>query len=812
MENALVRIVYAGVRHCFYRGEKISLSFNLMNFVPHNLNDCRLRAQFGETELGIREIPLLSTFGQNTVFEFESMEINSGRYPLRVTLEQNGEILAEETFSIAVAPPRKSGGMALWHWPSTVHYNALEADDAFAVKQLQRLADMGFTWAQFRAGWALHHPERAIRLIEEAMMLGVELGILIENAGGGLFKFTPDDPPETRLIPSDGSTSELANAFHPAFERRVCGHAEHLMTLFREFPSCSTVFMNSEVEDKLRLPCDSLSLQRHEKALGFPLERVVRKDCIFNEKLPGPVSGVIPDNDPEYRYALYYFKEGDGFTHTNRMLSETFHCRRPDLFTITDPLRNASVYGRFDGMDAVSSWTYTNPDPKAMLFTETLQCAAAPGNQAVVPTITLWNYAGTLVPSGSNRFAREQTLRMEPDRYTECAWLNFSRGVRAIGHYFGSPIEMTFAGGSPFLFSPETEQAIRDFSSRVLRPFGALARKTVPCRRKIAVLDSFASRIYGVSPRPYNHYPVYSVYNFYTLLAMAHLEADILFDESVTDGVLERYEMLVLPCCDTLPESVYKKVKAFAEHGGRVVADSFLRADIHGVIRFHFDFEYRKRVNANANTKKSDFALKDDTNFRREWDEKQVEGVPADRDQEIMESYASGLRRVLDPLGSWRMADCSTPRALLHCREYGSSRYVFITNDNRTWGDRVGSWKSMLEKGLPLELELSLENDGLFTAAYELVSGKPLALRCENGRCKVNLTLPAASGAIVALYPSVLSPLKAGGKLCCNFSGQCAGPQCGFSGLWTGGKTAISAAMLWRKTDAVFCRLPKKEP
>jgi len=587
-----------------------------------------------------------------------------------------------------------------------------------------------------------------------------------------------DLPPAAELLGSDGSPSGLVDAFHPAVQAQNRLLMERLMLLFREFPSCTTIFLNSEVEDRLKLAFNPDTKAIHEQRLGFPLDKVTRLDCIFSGALPEnghPVPGVMDDTDCNYRYARYYFKQGDGFTLTNRCMSDTAHRYRPDITLISDPMRNCSLYGRFAGIDAVSSWTYTNPDPKAMLFIETLRREAAPEQKKVLHTISLWNYAGSLVPSGENRFAREQTLRMGPDRFSETAWINFVRAPMAIGTYFGSPIEPTFEQGDPFIYSPETEQAIAGFAEKVLRPYGEFLSRTCQKPRRIAVLDAFASRIYGNSPRPYNHYPNYAIYNFFILLAMAHLDADVIFEETIEKEGLAGYDLLVLPACDTLPEAVYRKILAFAKDGGKVLSDQFLRADIPGAIHMDFDFEYRKRVNANANANNSDYTLKDDTNFRCSWEKKAVQGVPADIDQQIMEEYAARLQKALN---GWISPDydCSSPRVLLNCREYGGIDYLTAVNDHRTWGERCQKWKSMLEKGLPENAEFSAPCPGSDAVVFELLSQTriPVSMNAD-GTCRFSFTLPPAGAAVFAIYPKEPDPMQITGKapgtmqICCGF-------------------------------------------
>lgn len=750
------KIIFAGRRQCFYRNEAPVFVFDLMNFTPHDLKNCRLTVKFGADLSREVAIPHFSTFKNDVRIEFPAGMLKHGWYELRTELSGEEGVLARDCRQVGIAREPDRNRVRLWHWPATVHYNALEAGWDIAARQLDELAELGYDWAQFRAGWALWEPEKAARLIEYAMMLGIELGILIENAQGGMFRMTPDLPPDAELIDADGKNTGLVNAHDPRVREYCRMRMDHLMQLFREFPSCTTVFMNSEVEDRLKLSFNPETRKMHEAALGFPLDGIRCKDCIFAAPLPDGkfiLPGVIRDDDPEYLYAKYYFKSGDGFVTVNTAMGDIAHQYRPDMVTISDPMRNCSVYGRFGGVDAVSSWTYTNPDPKATLFIETLRREAGHDSKEFIHTITLWNYAGSLVPSGKDRFAREQTLRMEPDRFTEIAWLNFSRAPLAVGTYFGSPLEFFFKQGDPFIYSPETETALKEFARSVLRPFGELMRRTVQSRRDIAVLDSFASRVYGVSPRPYNHYPNYAIYNFYTLLNMAHLPADVIFDETVMESGLDGYKILVLPVCDTLPETVYRRILAFAEQGGTVIADQYLRAEIPGVIRFDFDFEYRKRVNANANTRKCDFTVKDDTNFRKEWETAPVEGVPADRDQQILEEYTARLRDVTDILYSRRF-DCSSPRILLNSRESGGVHYLAAVNDHRTFGDRVGQWRSMLEKGLPETGVFTLHGFDCEPDVYELTSHRKLEVSAVAKRdyC-FEFTLSPASGAVFAVYP-----------------------------------------------------------
>jgi len=753
-----VKIVMNNIRRCFYRGEEAVLDLALMNFFPHNLTDCCLKLEVAGGWRQEQELTQLAISAPQLRFKFDTTLLKSGEYRIDAAFFSRGEKLAGAAFGVTIVPPRRTDRMQLWHWPTTIHYNALESDPESARCEIDKLAALGCTWAQLRASWAVGNPKNAVELIEYAMTRGIEMGILIENTAGGYFRADADTPLAARRIDSCGQVTDFVFPHHPQVLQRQRILLERIMLLFRELPAFSSVFMNSEVEDKLKLPCNPEALEMHRAALGFdPLTTLRSTERVFAEPYPdAPViqPGVIADDDPEYLYAKYYFKQGDGWVITNRAMSEVIHHYRPDIRVIADPLRVCSVYGRFDGPDIVSSWTYTNPDPKATLFIETLETEAKPERKGVMHTITLWNYAGTLVPSANDRFAREKTLRMEPGRFLENAWINFSRGPEGIGVYFGSPMELFFEGGDPFIYSPETEKAISSFAREVMEPFGALLRRTRNVPRRAAVLDSFASRVYGVSPRPYNHYTNYYIYNFYTLLNMAHIPADVLFDESVEDAGLDSYDLLVLPNCDTLPQRVYDRIIEFVRRGGLVVADQYLRAEIPGVIRFDFDFTYRNRVNANAITRGSDFAVKDDTAFHHNGIETRSEGITAEQDQQIMERYAAALRRVLDA-NVKREVDCTSPRLLLNLREANGVKYLLAVNDHRTYGERVGKYRSVLEKGLPEQAEIILRDPGFVPVIYDLTRHRHISCRRDDdGNYRFELQVPAAWGAILSIAPT----------------------------------------------------------
>jgi len=748
-------------RRAFQRGETAALCFNIKGRNAQFINDCRLEFKIGIWESYI-EIDQLKFFTQFLELEVDTNLFKIGEYKLQCILKNKEDILGKTNFDIFIAKPIQKERLIFWHWPSTVYYNALETNEELGKQELRKIAELGFTHAQLRADWAIEYPEAAGKLIDYALTLGLELGGLVPNYNQGPFNMT-GLPDEAAIVTNVSPFKKIANPYHPAFIKRSERWLESMMNVLKDYPSCSTIFMNSELEDQLTVSIDADSAKMHASKLGFSLDKVKHLSRIFSENADEAEyiqAGVIADNDPEYLYSKYYFKHGDGWVSTNKLMTKIIHEFRPDITVIADPLRLCSLYGRFDGVDAVSSWTYSTPDPKMMLFNETLRCEATPEDKQIIQTITMYNYGGSLIPSESGRKSLVDVLCMGAGRYLESAWINISRAPDGIGIYFSSQLEPTIENVDEHIRPQETFDAVKDFAQDIIQPFGQVFRNLKTTSRRVAVLDSWASRVYGKCPRPYNHYQNYFIYDFYILLNMAHLPADVIFEETIIDKGLDDYDMLVMPCCDTLPESVYRKVLEFEKAGGKVVADQWLRAEIPNTIRFDFDFTYRNKVNADAINKGTQFASNEDTAFKAYWETQKTTGVTAEEDRDIIEQYCTQLRKTLDT-SCEREVDCNTPRVLLNRLDSGDVKYLSLVNDKRTYDERVGQYKAILSKGLPQKAVISWKGLTGREVLYDLINGKEMVCECTNdGEISFEITLPASGGALIAAMPDKLTSVQ----------------------------------------------------
>jgi hypothetical protein len=199
-------------------------------------------------------------------------------------------------------------------------------------------------------------------------------------------------------------------------------------------------------------------------------------------------------------------------------------------------------------------------------------------------------------------------------------------------------------------------------------------------------------------------------------------------------------------------------VLAFAQRGGLVIADSYLGLDVPGAIRVDLDFAYRAKVNADAIASGSMFAEWDDHLNPQTAALAEAKGVSAEDDQRILESYARRLREQLaDKLEPAVALD--TPKALVNVLEQGGVRYLVLINDNRTYDERTGQYKAIMEKLLPQTVTVTLRGGVGPVFAYDLLERRPLAVEQSAAGPSLKVDLGTLGGKIVALYPAELAKL-----------------------------------------------------
>jgi len=394
-------------------------------------------------------------------------------------------------------------------------------------------------------------------------------------------------------------------------------------------------------------------------------------------------------------------------------------------------LRLAPVYGRKEGLEGISTWIYTHPDPKYMGYVELMITAAKPKNKKIIPSITLWEYENWLAPTDSG------TVVIPPDIFKENNWIALSRRPDILLNYIPGPMLPTIDIDS-FHRDVKTFEAMTWMSKNVYKPYGAFIKQMKRTERKVAMLISAASLLYPEFER--GEFPNKSIFPFYSLLMMSHIPTDIVYDETIAAGGLEQYDILFLNQTETLTRSVYEEILKFKKRGGEVIGDNILRADIPLDYKIEFNLDHRKKQLA-------DLVLKG-------------KGVTADEDKKLMTKYSKDIRKMVEGKLK-RYVDSPSSEVVFNVLENGQVKYIFMVNDKRTYGERFGKWKTMHTKGVEQVADAKIKYDGSSVPTlYDVRTHSIIPTVIEDGYLKFSRKLAPADATIIAVYPSPITKIK----------------------------------------------------
>ncbi len=217
----------------------------------------------------------------------------------------------------------------------------------------------------------------------------------------------------------------------------------------------------------------------------------------------------------------------------------------------------------------------------------------------------------------------------------------------------------------------------------------------------------------------------------YHVMLYAHLQPEIVYDETITARGLDGFRVLVMCDCDVLTAKRGRPGTRVPGTGGIVVGDDRLAPAI-----------------------KPDIVLAPYKRTGR-----------ADEDRAALVALAAQLRSQLDARYA-RHVDTSNPDVIPYLRRYRNADYVFVVNDRREYGEYVGQHGLVMENGLPSRTTLTVRRSA--GVIYDLVEHRPLATRSENGALAADLELGPCDGrATPRLRPADPRPPRRRARLRC---------------------------------------------
>ncbi len=741
LEFQRVKLARTSDRGCFVRMEKgAAVRLEVRNLQREATAQGAVTISLGGAATTQAKI---ADLGPGKTMEIEypvDTSLRPDRYALAVNVNLTGPkpLEIEESFPMTVVPRRPPQfPVVMWGVgsPSAV------------LKETDRLREIGFTHvlglgADYGRIWdagkptEAGSPERvaeARAMLDEALASG--LTIVASLSPGSAM----ESKPELLRVDRQGTPrkkAEVCGLVPPLAE--YCGNVgASVAQSYGGFPAFQAALVHTEVRDGAQLCFHPQDVEAFRKAEGIDIPpEASSKSGVNYLKLQGfPESRVIPDDHPLYRYYRWYWKAGDGWNGLNTAVTRGLKSTgRKDFWTWHDPaVRVASVYGSGGEVDAISQWTYSYPDPIriGLATDELLAMAAGAGRKQDVMKMTqiIWYRSQTAPeakPGGARpafqaRWEVEQPdapfITIAPMHLREAFWTKIARPIRGIMyHGWQSLVPCDTPAGYRYT-NPETQHELARLIREVLHPLGPTLLELPAAKSDVAFLESFASEMFA--GRGTYGWGGGWLGDAYHVMLYAHLQPEIVFDETIVERGLDGFRVLVMCDCDVITAKMLARIRAFQAAGGIIVGDDRLAPAV-----------------------KPDIVLSPSKRTGR-----------ADQDKAALLALAADLRKKLDARYT-RRVDSSDTEVIPHLRQAGGADYVFVVNDRREFGRYVGQHGLVMENGIPSSATLSIAREA--GTVYDLVNRRELPVKKAGDRLELDLQVGPCDG---GLYLFAASPI-----------------------------------------------------
>ncbi len=481
------------------------------------------------------------------------------------------------------------------------------------------------------------------------------------------------------------SVPEFAPFFQTVGQSVVKAYGDH--------PAFTSALINTEVRDSSTPSFNPVDVENYRKfaSADIPAEVMNKWGVDWTKLKDFPASRVIPDDHPILKYYRWFWTVGDGWNGLHSALNKGIKSSgRRDLWTFFDPaVRQPSISGAGGSVDVLSHWTYTYPDPQRIgLATDQLFAMSAAGgkNQRVMKMTQLIWYRSQTAPIGAkapgdlvawqDHDPDAAYITIAPMHLKEAFWTKIARPIQGIMyHGWQSLVDVPGSTGAYRFTNPNTVHVLQQLIREVVEPLGPTLMSIPDERADVAMLESFTSQMFA-RRGGYGSNNGWSS-DLWQAMQHAHVQMDILFEETLLKSGLSGRKVLLMPECDVLPQGVVTRLLEWQKRGGKIIADEFLCP----AIKADVTVPSFKRVKNAAKDKATVLAL------------------------------AQTLPDKMQSLGWKPRITCGNPEIIVRTRRYGDALYVFVANDQREPGTYVGQHGLVMENGLPSSGKLTLHQD-----------------------------------------------------------------------------------------------------
>lgn len=518
----------------------------------------------------------------------------------------------------------------------------------------------------------------------------------------------------------------------------LLGYSRTVLEAYKGHPTLAMIDLQSEIHDKA-VPLFGDKQREDFKKYSGGMElptNFTEKTCLAVNIPDFPAMKILKDDYAPLVYFKWLWKEGDGWREMNDEIAKLYHSYGDGNFrTYFAPAARTAPIWDGNHADIKGQWTYSNPDPIRMAagIDELAAITADVPNQPIISGIQLICYRNQLAPEKEFKGEAPEWLdkhpdaayiTLPPDMLKESVWCCISRKLEGIVfHGDGSLYAPPIKGASVYIFTnAETEPALSELLHNVVIPLGQVLKSVPERKRDIAVLNSFPSAIFaGRGSYGWGGWTM----DVHLALQYAGYDPRMIVDEEILRDDLEGVKVLVLPHCDVMTESVVAKVKAFQLRGGIVIADG---TEVPAIL--------------------PDFHV---TPFERCY--------RGDVDKQKVQELAVQLKEKLQGLYT-SYSSTSNEDLIAHVRTWKDADYLFAINDRRVFGDYVGQWGRVMEKGIPNKGTVIVRR-GDVGAVYDVAARKAVPFSCDNGRCEIPVEFSTTDGRLLMLLPSPVGKVEA---------------------------------------------------
>lgn len=497
---------------------------------------------------------------------------------------------------------------------------------------------------------------------------------------------------------------------------------------YGDHPAFTSALIDTEVRDSSQVSFNAVDVEAYKKFANadIPAEVSAKSGVDWTKLKDFPADRVITDDHPILKYLRWFWTVGDGWNGLHTALHKGVKSSGK-VWTFFDPaVRQPSISGAGGGVDVISHWTYTYPDPQriGMCADQLFAMSAASGkNQRVMKMTQLIWYRSQTAPMGSkapgevvaweDHDPEAAYITIAPMHLKEALWTKISRPIQGIMYHGWQSLVPTESPGAYRFTNPNTAPVLKQLIHDVIEPLGATLMAIPDERSEVAFLESFTSQMFA-RRGGYGSNMGWEA-DVWLALQHAHVQTDIIFEETLLKNGLSGRKVLVMPFCDVLTKSVVARIADWQKKGGKIVADEFLCPAL-----------------------KADVVIQ---SFKRE--KKAAEDKA--KVLELAKAFNSLPQKV----------SCDNPEIITRVRKFGDATYVFVVNDKREYGSYVGQHGLVMENGLPAKGVVSLKAES--ANVYELTGMQFIVpKRGEDGAMSWPVELGPCDGKIFLVMPKPL--------------------------------------------------------